>query len=43
MFADDTRIYGSIKNEDDNEKLQDDMDKHDEWSQKWILKFHPDK
>ena len=43
MFADDTKIYGEIKNEDDNTKLQDDLNKLDEWSQKWLLKFHPDK
>ena len=43
MFGDDAKIYEEIKNEDDNKKLQDDLGKLDKWSQKWLLKFHPDK
>ena len=43
MFVDDTNIYGEVKNEDDNKRLQGYLDKLDEWSQKWLLQFHPDK
>jgi hypothetical protein len=43
LFADDTKIFRIIKGEDDKEILQDDFTKLEEWSGKWLLKFHPEK
>ena len=43
LFADDTKIFRIIKGEDDKEILQDDLAKLEEWSDKWLLKFHPEK
>jgi hypothetical protein len=43
LFADDTKIFRIIKGEDDKEILQDDLTKLEEWSNKWLLKFHPEK
>ncbi|KAK3102286.1 hypothetical protein FSP39_010211 [Pinctada imbricata] len=43
LFADDTKLYSSIKEEIDRSVLQNDLDNLFEWSTKWLLKFHPDK
>ena len=43
LFADDTKIFRIIKGEDDKEILQDDLAKLEEWSDKWLLKFHFEK
>ncbi len=43
MFADDTKLYRSIKDECDKDILQRDIDSLFDWSTKWLLKFHPDK
>ncbi len=43
LFADDTKIYKTIENADDQASLQTDLDKLKEWSDKWLLKFHPAK
>ena len=43
LFADDTKIFHVIKNENDHQKLQDNLDSMEEWSNKWLLRFHPDK
>ena len=43
MFADDTKIYNEIGDNGDVERMQRDLDRLDRWSQKWLLKFHPDK
>ncbi len=43
LFADDTKIFRVIKSEEDQETLQNDLDKLNEWSEKWLLKFHPAK
>jgi hypothetical protein len=37
------RIGPSTEPEDDKEILQDDFTKQEEWSGKWLLKFHPEK
>ena len=37
MFADDTKIFNIIKSPEDQEILQN------VWSDKWLLKFHPEK
>ena len=43
LFADDTKIFKEIKNVADQISLQNDINKMYEWSQIWLLKFHPDK
>ena len=43
LFADDTKIFRKIENQDDSDNLQEDLTKLQEWSNKWLLKFHPDK
>jgi len=43
LFADDTKIFRQIMNINDCELLQADIFKMKEWSDKWKLKFHPDK
>ncbi len=43
LFADDTKIYRTIQNSDDQAILQSDLDKLHQWSEKWLLRFHPAK
>ena len=43
MFADDTKIFRQISEQTDREIIQSDLDKLFDWSQTWLLKFHPDK
>ena len=43
MFADDTKISKVIVDKRDREELQEDMYKLQKWSERWLLKFHPDK
>ena len=43
MFADDTKVFRTIKTNDDHCILQDDLDELTAWSTKWLLTFHPDK
>ena len=43
LFADDTKIFRSINNHDDPKILQDDLNILQNWSNTWLLKFHPDK
>ena len=43
LFADDTKIYRRISSMEDREVLQSDLTKLQDWSNRWILKFHPDK
>ncbi|MCP3875986.1 MAG: reverse transcriptase family protein [Desulfobacteraceae bacterium] len=43
LFADDTKIYSKIDNDEDCNRLQDDLDKMEEWSAKWLLTFNPEK
>ena len=43
MFADDTKVYSRVEGEEDVEALQRDLDKLDQWSRIWLLRFHPDK
>ena len=42
-FADDTKLGGVIKSCSDINKLQSDLDKLLEWSEKWQMKFNADK
>ena len=43
MFADDTKLYTQIRDEEDVSKLQRDLDRLQEWARNWQLKFNPDK
>lgn len=43
LFADDTKVYKEIKTQTDTTSLQKDLDNLQEWSDKWLLKFHPNK
>ena len=40
MFADDTKVF---KTPNDQHTLQNDLDYLTSWSNKWVLRFHPDK
>ena len=42
-FADDTKIGRVIKSDEDSAKLQEDLNKFFEWSEKWQMKFNVDK
>ena len=43
IFADDTKVYNSIKNPDNVKCLQNSIDEMFLWTQKWLLKFNKDK
>jgi len=43
MFADDTKLYREIANQSDIEIVQNDINNLIKWSEKWLLRFHPDK
>ena len=42
MFAT-TQVYREIKDDTDRETLQSDIDALQEWSNRWLLRFHPQK
>ena len=43
MFADDTKIYSEIPNHNSAVSLQNDLHTMLQWSDKWLLAFHPEK
>ena len=43
LFADDTKIFQVIANEEDKGELQKVLNWLDTWSKDWLLKFHPQK
>ena len=43
LFADDTMIYLTVQNNEDAERLQQDLNKLCDWEAKWLMEFHPDK
>ena len=43
LYADDTKIYRRIKSEVDEAVFQKDIDSLQDWSDTWLLRFHPDK
>ena len=43
LFADDTKISRPIMTEEDEQRLQRDLDKLTDWSETWLPKYHPDK
>ena len=43
LFADDSKVYKIINDENDEKKLQCDHNTLQKWSENWQLRFHPDK
>lgn len=43
LFADDTKLSGPALTKDDCRKIQDDIDKLQQWAKKWQMMFHPKK
>ncbi|XP_070173493.1 uncharacterized protein [Littorina saxatilis] len=43
LFADDTKVYTRSDTEGGPEALQHDLDSLQQWSDNWLLRFHPDK
>jgi hypothetical protein len=43
LFADDNKIWRSIKNLEDKKALQKDLDIIYDWSKIWLMQIHPDK
>ena len=43
LFADDSKLYGTVTEAEDRESLQRDLDELGEWSAKWLLPFNEDK
>ena len=43
LFADDTKVFRKITSKEDALRLQSDIDSLQLWSNKWLLRFHPDK
>ena len=43
IFADDTKIYRKVNNDEDREILQNDINKLQEWAQTWQLHFNASK
>ena len=43
LFADDTKAFRQITNEADQKQLQRDINEMVAWSNKWLLRFHPQK
>ena len=43
LFADDAILYREIATRKDSEKLQEDLDKLEEWERKWMMSFNASK
>ena len=43
LFADDTKLFSQIDNANDCQLVQQDIDTLENWSEKWLLSFHPQK
>ena len=43
LFADESKVYRIICDENDEKQLQCDLNKLQKWSENWQLRFHPDK
>ena len=43
LFADDSLLYRRIRNDADCHQLQEDLDKLQEWEQRWQMGFNADK
>ena len=43
VFADDTKVFREVRLNEDIQTLQKDLNNLQGWSNKWLLRFHPDK
>ena len=43
LYADDTKLYNDTRSSDAKAQFQQDILTLQEWSDRWLLKFHPDK
>jgi hypothetical protein len=43
LFADDTKLYATVNNTNDEIKLQGDIDRLMQWSKDWLLTFNKSK
>ena len=43
LFATDTNVFNRIEHVEDSQQLQDDLNKLGGWTEKYLLRFHPDK
>jgi len=43
MFADDTKLWATISDTTDSKMLQEDLNRLKCWSDKWLLRFNPEK
>jgi hypothetical protein len=43
MYADDTKVYNTVRNTSQQLQLQDDLDSLVDWADKWQLRFNADK
>ena len=43
LFANDTKLFNTADTDTDKLRIQNDTDKLEEWSEKWLLKFNVDK
>ena len=43
IFADDTKIYSTVNNENDSNNLQETINSLYKWSKTWLLEFNPNK
>ena len=43
LFADDTKLFHEISNDEDVSELQSDLDELTKWSAQWLLKFNTEK
>ena len=43
IFADDTKIFTSVYDNDDQSNLQENLSKLETWAERWQMRFHPQK
>ena len=43
LFADDTKIFRPVRNKEDATQIQNDINRLQDWSNKWLLEFNTDK
>ena len=43
LYADDSKVYKGISTGEDAAQLQTDLHAMYQWSERWLLRFHPDK
>ena len=41
QFADDTKLWKIINNEEDKNEMQKNLERLEDWSDRWLLKFNP--